>query len=173
MIKTYFFSLYKNVTMGCGYSKCSCEEKKLRMTTMDNTPTFELPRKTMKCKVIKVYDGDTIWVSIILHGRVFKFNCRMLGYDSPEMKPSLKLKNRENIIIKAKAAKDYLSSLILNNIVDVKFSGFDKYGRALTTIFITDPDSRHIICANKMEVNTAMIRKGHGYSYMGGKKKEF
>lgn len=157
--------------MGCGCSKCSCEEKKLRMTSMDNTPTFDLPRKTMRCKVIKVYDGDTIWISIILHGKPVKFNCRMLGYDSPEMKPLLKLKNRDAIIVKAKLAKDYLSNLILNKIVDVKFSGFDKYGRALTTIFIDDPDSSRIFCANKMEVNTLMIRKGHGYSYMGGKKR--
>ena len=157
--------------MGCGCSKCSCEEKKLRMTSMDNTPTFDLPRKTMRCKVIKVYDGDTIWISIILHGKPVKFNCRMLGYDSPEMKPPLKLKNRDAIIAKAKLAKDYLSNLILNKILDVKFSGFDKYGRALTTIFIDDPDSSHIFCANKMEVNTLMIRKGHGYSYMGGKKR--
>ena len=122
-------------------------------------------------KVIKVYDGDTIWVSIILHGKPVKFNCRMLGYDSPEIKPSLKLKNRDNIIIKAKSARDYLSDLILNKIVDIKFSGFDKYGRALTTIFIDDPDSSRILCANKMEINTLMIRKGHGYSYMGGKKR--
>ena len=157
--------------MGCGYSKCSCEETKLRMTSMENTPTFDLPRKSMKCKVIKVYDGDTIWVSIILHGKTVKFNCRMLGYDSPEMKPLLKIENREDVITKAKQAKQFLSDLILNKIVDVKFSGFDKYGRALTTIYITDPDSTHIFCANKMDVNTLMIRKGHGYSYMGGKKR--
>ena len=141
------------------------------MTSMENTPTFDLPRKSMKCKVIKVYDGDTIWVSIILHGKTVKFNCRMLGYDSPEMKPLLKIENREAIITKAKQAKDFLSNLILNKIVDVKFSGFDKYGRALSTIYIKDPDSTRILCANKMDVNTLMIRKGHGYSYMGGKKR--
>lgn len=157
--------------MGCGYSKCSCEETKLRMTSMENTPTFDLPRKSMKCKVIKVYDGDTIWVAVILHGKTIKFNCRMLGYDSPEMKPLLKVENREAIITKAKQAKEFLSDLILNKIVDVKFSGFDKYGRALTNIYINDPDSTRIFCANKMDVNTLMIRKGHGYSYMGGKKR--
>ena len=59
--------------MGCGFSKCSCEEKKLRNSTMDNTPTFNLPTKIMKCKVLKVYDGDTIWVSIFLNKQLVFF----------------------------------------------------------------------------------------------------
>ena len=157
--------------MGCGFSKCSCEEKKLRNSTMDNTPTFNLPTKIMKCKVVKVYDGDTIWVSFFLNKQLIKFKCRMLGYDSPELKPLLKIKNRNDIIAKANAAKNYLESLVYNKIVDIKFSGFDKYGRALSTLYIKDPDSNKIICPNKLEVNTLMVRKGHGYSYMGGAKR--
>jgi len=159
--------------MGCKFSKCQGDEARLRNTTMENTPIFNLSKKRMKCKVLKVYDGDTIWVSIVYKGDVVRINCRMLGYDSPELKPPLKNPNRNNIIAKAKAARDFLSNLILHKIVEVQFSGFDKYGRALSTIFITDPDSSHIICKNKLEINTLMVRKGHGYSYMGGKKKDF
>ena len=121
--------------------------------------------------VIKVYDGDTIWVSILLNSKLVKFKCRMLGYDSPELKPLLKIKNRDSIIQKAQAAKNYLENLVLHKIVDIKFSGFDKYGRALSTLYIKDPDSHKIHCPNKIEVNTLMVRRGHGYSYMGGTKR--
>ena len=72
---------------------------------------------------------------------------------------------------KAIAAKNYLESLVYDKIVDIKFSGFDKYGRALSTLYIKDPDSNKILCPNKLEVNTLMVRKGHGYSYMGGAKR--
>ena len=157
--------------MGCRLSKCSCEENKLRNSTMENTPTFNLPTKKIKCKVIKVYDGDTIWVSILLNSKLVKFKCRMLGYDSPELKPLLKIKYRDSIIQKAQAAKNYLENLVLHKIVDIKFSGFDKYGRALSTLYIKDPDSHKIHCPNKIEVNTLMVRRGHGYSYMGGTKR--
>ena len=39
----------------------------------------------------------------------------MIGYDSPEMKPLLSNPNRNQEIIAAKSAKDYLANLILNN----------------------------------------------------------
>ena len=135
----------------------------------ENTVPFIPPVKYGK--VIKVYDGDTIWVSIFLNKQLVKFKCRMLGYDSPELKPLLKIKNRHEIIAKAIAAKNYLESLVYDKIVDIKFSGFDKYGRALSTLYIKDPDSNKILCPNKLEVNTLMVRKGHGYSYMGGAKR--
>ena len=94
----------------------------------------------------------------------------MLGYDSPEMKPKLNIKNRDQIIRKAIVARDYLKSLIENKIVDIQISGFDKYGRVLSTIYIVDPDISKIICRNKLNVNNLMIRNGYGYSYMGGTK---
>ncbi len=155
--------------MGC----CCSVNKELLNSTYQNTPTFLLPKKKMKAKVLKVYDGDTIWVSLILYKKLFKFNCRMIGYDSPEMKPLLSNPNRNQEIIAAKSAKDYLANLILNKIVDIQFGDFDKYGRALCSIYIPDPDSKKIICRNNICVNTLMIRKGHGYPYLGGRKKSF
>jgi len=155
--------------MGCIHST----NRKLEHSTLQNTPTFILPTAKMKCKVLKVYDGDTIWVSIILHNNIVKFNCRMIGYDSPEMKPPLSNKNRHLEKNAAIAARDYLSNLILHKIVDIQFGNFDKYGRALCSIYINDPDSYRIVCKNKVCVNTIMIREGHGYPYLGGHKKSF
>ena len=171
-----FFMIKQNVLMGCKFSKCdncSLKERNLRATTFNSTPTFTLPRKKQKCKVLKIYDGDTIWVAIYLNGSIVKFNCRMLGYDSPEMRPLKTTKKRDKIIEDAKKAKTYLESLIKDAIVDISFSGFDKYGRALSSVYIPDPDSNKILCPNKICVNDLMVRKGYGYNYMGGTKQVF
>ena len=171
MIRIYDKTVsYKNVTMGCNSSKVCKTESQLSKCTDENTDLFEFPRKKMRCKVVRVYDGDTIWVVINFKETFTKLKCRMLGYDSPEMKPKLNTNNRDQIIRKAIVARDYLKSLIENKIVDIQISGFDKYGRVLSTIYIVDPDSSKIICRNKLNVNNLMIRNGYGYSYMGGTK---
>ena len=46
--------------------------------TLENTPVFNLSKKRMKCKVLKVYDGDTDLVSIVYKGDVVRINCRTL-----------------------------------------------------------------------------------------------
>ena len=89
----------------------------------------------------------------------------MNGYDSPEMRPSKKLENRDEIKKKAIESKNYLKSLIMNEnqLVYLKCNGFDKYGRLLGNIYITKEDTQ--------SVNDLMIENNHGYEYHGGTKK--
>ena len=112
-------------------------------------------------KVVDVYDGDTITVSIINNFTIQKHKLRMLGYDSPEMKPRLNIPNRAEEIEKAKQAKNFLSNLILHKVVLADINGFDKYGRLLGTIF---HDTKNI--------NQVMLDNGHGYVYNGGTKRK-
>ena len=147
-----------------------CTKSKLDNLTFDKTPTFTLEGKKTKVKILKIYDGDTLWLGINLHGRFYKFKVRMMGYDSPEIKPRLDNPNRELVIQKAKEAKTYLESLVNNRTVDAEFFKFDKYGRPLCNLYIKDTTSI-LPCKNKVCVNTLMVRNNHGYTYMGGKKK--
>lgn len=117
-----------------------------------------------RAKVVDVYDGDTITIVIFNKFGFEKHKLRMYGYDSPEMKPKLNIENRENIINKAKQAKEFLSNLILNKIVEFESMGFDKYGRLLGNIFITNYCSRQ-------DVNKLMLDSDFGYAYFGGTKK--
>ena len=117
-----------------------------------------------RAKVVDVYDGDTITIVIFNKFGFEKHKLRMYGYDSPEMKPKLNIENRENIILKAKQAKEFLSNLILNKIVDFESMGFDKYGRLLGKIFIANKCSRQ-------DVNQLMLDNEFGYAYFGGTKK--
>ena len=119
-----------------------------------------------RCKVVDVYDGDTVTIVLLNKLGYEKHKLRMYGYDSPEMKPKLNHPNRDEEIRKAKEAKKYISDLILNKIVEFESMGYDKYGRLLGKLYLLN-------CCSKVELNQLMIDKGHGYSYHGGTKKEF
>ena len=81
------------------------------------------------------------------------------------MRPRKTVENRAEIIEKAKAARDYLKSLIMNEdqLIYIKCHDFDKYGRLLGEIFLNQSDTK--------SVNEMMVENGYGYAYHGGKKK--
>jgi len=142
------------------------EELICKLKTFDKkTPKFSLEGIVKLCKVVDIYDGDSCRV-VFQHNNIFnKWNIRMNGYDSPEMRPSKKLENRDEIKKKAIESKNYLKSLIMNEnqLVYLKCNGFDKYGRLLGNIYITKEDTQ--------SVNDLMIENNHGYEYHGGTKK--
>jgi endonuclease YncB( thermonuclease family) len=129
------------------------------------TKKFSLEGKTKLCKVVSVYDGDTCNVVFDNNGVINRWNVRMNGYDTPEMRPSKKLPNRDEIKQKAIQSRDFLKSLIFNNeqLVYLKCGKFDKYGRLLGDIYINENDED--------SVNSTMIKTGYGYEYHGGTKK--
>ena len=130
-----------------------------------STPVFTLEGDMKLCKVVDIYDGDTIKVVFMDNNRINKWNIRMEGYDSPEMRPSRKLENRDEIKKKAVEAKNYLKSLIMNEnqLVYLKCGKFDKYGRLLGYVYINQDDTE--------SVNEMMIKNNHAYEYHGGNKK--
>ena len=108
---------------------------KLNKATMENTPEWNLTNRKFKAKVLKVYDGDTLWAAIYLERKVYRMKIRLAGIDTPEMKPPKDQKNRNEEIKKAKEAKNYLEKLIGNKIVTINSEGLGKYGRILGRIF--------------------------------------
>lgn len=126
------------------------------------TPKFNLDNCLKICKIVDVYDGDTVR-GVFEHNGVYnKWTIRMYGYDSPEMRPSRKLENRDEIKKKAVISRDFLRNLVLNKTVGLECKEFDKYGRVLGNIYIDELNE---------SVNDYMISNGHGYSYFGGTKK--
>ena len=131
----------------------------------DKKLKFSLKGLTKLCKVASVYDGDTCNVVFDHNGVINRWNVRMNGYDTPEMRPSKKLPNRDEIKKKAIESRDFLKSLVFNDhqLVYIKCGEFDKYGRLLGDLFINENDDE--------SVNSLMIKNGHGYEYHGGTKK--
>lgn len=107
----------------------------MEFVTYSNVPSFQkiiseiLPPGIYIGKVVKVYDGDTFWIAIN-HGRLFRTKIRMRNIDTPEIRggtPETKAKAIE--------ARDLVARIILDQIVTVKITGMEKYGRHLGFVY--------------------------------------
>jgi endonuclease YncB( thermonuclease family) len=128
---------------------------------------FSFSGKRLIVKPCNIYDGDTFSILFEWKGEIIKYRCRCLGYDTPEMKPSLKDPNREKEKEKAKEAKRRFEELLAkgkDGFVEVECSDFDKYGRILVTVYNG---------IDHKSINDIMIQEGHGLVYDGGKKNKF
>tara|TARA_A100001015_G_scaffold318486_1_gene438519 strand:- start:328 stop:777 length:450 start_codon:yes stop_codon:yes gene_type:complete len=113
--------------------------------------------KIKECKVIKVYDGDTITIAAYLKGdpECYKFKVRLNGIDSAEIKGSSENEKKHAI-----QARDALSDKILHQIVKLDIKGLEKYGRILADVFY-----------NGENMNEWMLNNGYAVKYNGGTKK--
>jgi len=107
--------------------------------------------ETLKCKVVKIYDGDTITVILPFCGRYFMEKCRIYGIDTPEIKTKNVTEKLNGL-----SAKEILSSLIENKYVMIKFMGREKYGRHLGQITTMDG----------IDIADYMIKHGHATKYI-------
>lgn len=133
----------------------------------DKIPYFSFKGQIFYAKPCNIYDGDTFSICWIWKGETIKYKCRCLGYDSPEMKPSLSNPNRDKEKQLAIEAKNRLIQLINKNpngLVKVVCGDFDKYGRILVTVY-NDIEPKSI--------NQIMIDENHGKIYSGGKKEQW
>jgi len=158
-MKKYIYRLYRFIT-----NQEQKERNELMAKTINNTNYFSFNGKTIKAKVVDCYDGDTITCIFKHDDNYYKFKIRMLGYDSPEIKPmkTIPEKERNVIINKARDAKEYIEKLMLNKIVYLTCNKFDKYGRILATVKMNPSD--------KETINDQMIGLGYGYPYDGKTK---
>jgi len=124
---------------------------------------FSFAGMIFQAKVVDVYDGDTIRIAFHFRGKLTQWKGRMLGYDSPEMKPKMTVPDREQVKIAAVAARDALKSRIDGKIVRVGCGKFDKFGRIIISVIaigLGEPQGT---------VNDWMIENNYGTPYSGGK----
>lgn len=127
-----------------------------KLNNIDSDKLKHFVPKIKECKVIKVYDGDTITVAAFLKGdpECYKFQVRLNGIDSPEMR-GLNENEKKHAIV----SRDALSGEILDQIVTLDVKGNEKYGRVLADVI-----------HNGTNMNDWMIQKGYAVKYDGGKK---
>tara|TARA_R110002153_G_scaffold26834_2_gene83588 strand:+ start:3139 stop:3669 length:531 start_codon:yes stop_codon:yes gene_type:complete len=161
-----------------------CFNKRILSAVDDSLPVFDLRNYRGCAKITSVYDGDTFNAAVILYGRVLKFKFRTLGYDSPEMKPSLGMFNRDDHIHYARLARDlfkqecgfddrapyviwnpFMCRNKVNGWVWLECDKMDKYGRPLVTVYRNRGDT--------VSVNQKMIESGIVNVYDGKKKSGF
>ena len=146
--------------------------EKLKSANKSNTPLFSFNGLVTFAKAVDFYDGDTFNIIISYYDLLYHFKARMYGYDSPEMKPSLSLENREEIKKNAVRSKNRLTELLgSKEYFKVYCHEFDKYGRLLVSV-ISDDSVSDISYDFEKTINAQMIKEGHGYAYYGGTKQK-
>ena len=132
---------------------------------------FSFANQRFLAKVVEYYDGDTVRVVFNFGGRRIQYRARMVGYDSPEMKPLKSNPNREAEKAAANAARSALIAKVAEgskeDLVFIECGEFDKYGRVLVTMF-TRAGAK-----NGENVNAWMVANDFGTPYDGGTKKAF
>jgi endonuclease YncB( thermonuclease family) len=99
-------------------------------------------------KVARVYDGDTI--KVIENGE--EITIRLVGIDAPEISWIKHVPGQPYCL----KAKEYLSNLVLDKVVNIKFYGKDDFENSLGEIF-----------AEKVNVNIEMLKAGLAEVYRG------
>lgn len=110
-------------------------------------------------KIVDVYDGDTVralFATDLELNSIVQYRVRMLGYNSPEMKPRKDSPERLEEKKLAVAARDALIGRILGTVVYMVCDKFDKYGRPLVTLYTLEGEN----------INGWMINSGYGKPYM-------
>lgn len=130
------------------------------LSELKDAPEFTLEGKFLECKVIDVYDGDTVTIIFPFENNCYKKKCRLFGIDTPE-KRTKNLEEKKAAII----AKEFLEEIVLNKIVWIKFEDWDKYGRLMGHIYKNKN--------SKNSINNMLVENGFAYKYDGGTKKKF
>ena len=150
-------------------------------------PLMSLNGITTIGKVVEMYDGDTCKIVLLNNNKLEKYNCRLLGLDTPEMKPPLTKENRDVEIFNAHKCRNRLLQLITScscnidsiinkkdcvklidtntKVIKVECYEFDKYGRLLVKLY---PDNESI-----ESVNQILVNEKYAKSYDGGTKSQF
>ena len=133
--------------------------EKLKQAT-EETPQFSFKGVKTLCKVVDVYDGDTVKIVFYYKDDLFKWPVRLYGINTPELRPSLKLPNRDEIIRKGKEARDYVIDLCNNvdNLIHFECLGNDKYGRLLGILYLNEDYTNSI--------NDLLLKNNHAVEYM-------
>jgi endonuclease YncB( thermonuclease family) len=143
-------------------------EQDLLNNSFSTLEKFSFNNFVTKCKVVDVYDGDTLTIVFYHNDQPIKDSFRMYGYDSPEMKPLKTMQNRELHVQAAKITKNKLINLTKDKILWVKFCHEEKYGRLMGKLYFQEPIDDTI-----KSINDFMIENGYGKSYKGEQKGEF
>jgi len=136
------------------------EHRNLEKFTKE-TPMLSVNGHAYLAKVVYIYDGDTMHVVFKEFGSYYRWNCRVTGVDTPE----LRTKN-ENEKKMGYEVRDKLREMFMDKIVTVNTYEFDKYGRLLIDIVFEDPETKETTTLSEW-----LIKKEYAYAYDGGTKK--
>lgn len=148
---------------------------------LSTIPQFSLEGRTLRrVRVAKVYDGDTMTICARMSGKLWRFQCRLVGIDAAELRGESREYGqaaRQTLLRYLDIAGDpsgmYSPAYFNSNpiFVDVSCGKFDKYGRLLIQV---RRNAGFVPCAfSRPYVNDALANEEHFNAYDGGTKKAF
>lgn len=145
-----------------------------------NTPYLSLNGFTTKARVVSVYDGDTLTLVIPFKNSFYKFNCRMMGIDTCEIKSKLQ-KNKDTAVrarnrvlqlvgvpitdIDMVLTRPKIQSLLAEKVYTcwVKCYETEKFGRTLVDVRLSED-------ASSPTIAEILINEKLAYEYKGDTK---
>lgn len=117
--------------------------------------------KTVKAKVISVYDGDTYHVRCNYMGKVKTIKVRLANVDCPEVYFIPKKRKAQPF---ADNVKNILSALLLNNTVELTYYVKNRYAKPVVDFY-----GRPIVFikVGKERLDDIILRNGWGWYYDG------
>jgi|GEM_PF-2097251 len=112
-------------------------------------------------RVLRVVDGDTIYVAFFVHGKPFKYRIRLAGIDTAEKRSTDEAEKTW-----ALKAENTLREWVGDQLVWLKCKKYDKYGRLLAEIY-SDKGGY------SFSINESLKEIGLAYTYKGRKRTPF
>ena len=118
--------------------------------------TFALPHISDggQFKVVRVYDGDTLKAQ----GYDIEIKVRLLGIDSPETQRGKRKPGQPY----SQKAKEFLTQMVLNKVVEIKGYGLGPYNRTLGVVYL-----------DGVNVNLEIVKAGLAEVYHGNSPRKF
>lgn len=131
---------------------------------MSNTPWFNLDGLEATCKVVDVYDADTVTVVVPFEKKFYKVKCRLKNIDAAELRTTDEKEKRVAI-----DGREFLKALILNRTIWIRCGQWGKYGgRMIGELYLTADNM-----AKNYSINELLVQRKFAYRYDGKKKKKF
>lgn len=113
------------------HKKTEIDLEKIDVT---NVVPFSFKGEIYKARVIDVHDGDTVKCVIIYNGKPVIITLRFAGINAPELRPTYKTPDRENVIKAAVESTNFLKQMIENKIITIQCGAFDCFGRVIAIV---------------------------------------
>ena len=140
--------------------------QELNTKTKQNTDHMSFENKVYYAKIVHIYDGDTMHVVFKEFGSFYRWTCRIVGVDTPELRT--RNENEKKLGYKV---RDILREKLLDKIVKIKCGKFDKYGRLLIDVYVPNEMKRED--AETGMLSEWLIDNEYAYEYNGGTKQNW
>ena len=134
----------------------------------EEVPEFVINR-VVAAKCVKVYDGDTAHFAIKGDdGSWSRFRCRMIGYNSAEIRSRSGYTVTPEEKARGLADRDFLADMLYGKKVLLHLHKTDKYGRPLADVYLIPSEELTLdnMFDESRHVNKIMVKEGHGVPYM-------